>query len=57
MGSIIARADIEEARIQAVVIRADGRREDLGMISYYHRNPLRRWLWRLKEKLNVDRLH
>jgi hypothetical protein len=30
--------------LQAVIIRADGRREQLGTIAYWHRNPLRR-LW------------
>jgi len=34
-----------EVSIEAVVIRADGTREDLGTISYWHRNPIRRWLW------------
>ena len=28
--------------IEAVVYRADGRVEKLGIISYYHRNPLKR---------------
>lgn len=27
----------------AVVIRADGTREDLGTVAYWHRNPLKRW--------------
>lgn len=38
-----------ESRLTAVVTRADGRVEHLGTISYYHRNPLRRWgfwFWR-----------
>ncbi|CAA2139567.1 hypothetical protein [Hyphomicrobium sp. ghe19] len=52
MGSITASSNVKEAQIQAVVIRADGSREDLGTISYFHKNPLRRWLWRLKELLN-----
>jgi hypothetical protein len=31
------------AEVSAVVTRADGTIEDLGLISYYHRNPLKRW--------------
>lgn len=31
------------AEVSAVVIRADGTREDLGVISYYHKNPIKRW--------------
>jgi hypothetical protein len=51
-GDIRARAGMREASISAVIIRADGRREDLGRISYWHRNPLRRWLWRLRRFLS-----
>lgn len=33
-------------QIEAVVIRANGKREDLGVISYWNRNPLLRvWFW------------
>lgn len=28
-----------------------GRVEQLGMIQFYHRNPLRRWLWWLSQRL------
>lgn len=37
-----------ESSIEAVVIRADGSKEDLGVVSYWHRNPLRRLVWRLR---------
>ena len=40
-----------EATIEATVIRADGRREELGVVSYYHRNPLKRAVWAIKQKL------
>lgn len=33
------------------VIRRDGRVEELGQIAYWHRNPLRRLWWRLKQRL------
>ncbi len=39
---------IVEATIEAVVIRANGNVENLGQVSYWHKNPLRRWLWRMK---------
>lgn len=35
----------KESTLSAVKTRADGTVEDLGVIAYYHRNPLRRWLW------------
>lgn len=37
-----------EATISAVITRADGRVENLGQIAYWHKNPLRRWLWRVQ---------
>lgn len=46
-GDMLARGKAREASIEAVVIRADGTVERLGVVSYWHRNPLRRWAWRL----------
>jgi hypothetical protein len=43
-----ATQKMREASIAAVVIRADGSRQDLGVVSYWHRNPLRRLWWALK---------
>lgn len=40
-------SSIKEASISAVIIRADGTTKDLGVISYYHRNPLRRFWHRV----------
>lgn len=46
-----AQAEIREASIEVTVIRGDGTREDHGVVSYYHRNPLKRALWAAKQKL------
>jgi len=43
-----AKGGLREASIEAVVVRADGSREDLGVVSYWHKNPLRRLWWRLR---------
>lgn len=55
-GGFLSRGKARDARLTAVIIRADGRVEDLGTIAYWHRNPLRRWAWKLtrfvKDKLN-----
>jgi hypothetical protein len=51
MGDMQVRADVKEASIQATVIRADGTVEELGVVSYYHKNPLKRAMWALKQKL------
>lgn len=39
---IHANSGAKEAKIRAVVIRADGRVEDLGVVSYWHANPVKR---------------
>jgi hypothetical protein len=46
-----AKAKAREASIEAVVIRGDGSREDLGTIAYWHRNPVRRLWWHMKRKV------
>ena len=55
-GGFLARAKARQASLTAVVIRADGRREDLGLISYWHRNPLIHWAVnayiKIKERMN-----
>jgi hypothetical protein len=45
------KSHVRAASIEAVVIRADGKREDLGVVSYWHNNPLKRLLWRIKRWL------
>lgn len=45
---LLTRTKVKSASIEAVKIGVDGRQTDLGVISYYHRNPLRRFWWALK---------
>lgn len=40
--------DISESSFSAVVTRADGTIEDLGIIAYYNKNPLKLWAWKIK---------
>ncbi len=49
------RLPTESVSVQARVIRADGRVEELGTIAYWHRNPLRRLAWRLTQLLRGRR--
>jgi len=51
MKSIIANSLVKEASIEAVIIRADGTREVLGTVGYYHRNPIKRFIWKVKQWL------
>jgi hypothetical protein len=48
-----ARSDVKSVSIQAVKITADGQRIPLGTVAYYHRNPLKRILFRIKKALGV----
>lgn len=51
MGSIKATKPVKRASIRAVITRADGSKEDLGVVSYWHKNPVKRAWFKLKEKL------
>ena len=53
MGRIKASVPIKRATISAVIKRADGTIEDLGIISYYHRNPLMRLAYKVRELLKL----
>jgi hypothetical protein len=46
-GLFTARA--RQITIEAVVTRADGTVENLGLVAYYHQNPLRRLMWWLRQ--------
>lgn len=50
LSDLSAKGQVKEASIEAVVIRADGTREDLGTIAYWHKNPVRRLLWRITKR-------
>jgi hypothetical protein len=46
-----AKSNVRASSIEAVVIRADGKREDLGVVSYWNKNPFKRLFWRIKRWL------
>lgn len=48
---------VQKITWEAVVIRADGTKEDLGLVAYYHRNPLRRWAWAAKQRVRKTWRH
>jgi len=51
---MVVRGRAKSSSISATIIRADGRTEQLGIIAYWHRNPIMRLLGNafisLKEK-------
>lgn len=51
MSKMIVPLNAKEAQISAVIIRADGTKENLGVVSYWHKNPLKRIFWSIKKWL------
>jgi hypothetical protein len=49
MGSIKVSKPVKSATIRAVITRADGSKEDLGAVAYWHKNPIKRLWFKLKE--------
>jgi hypothetical protein len=49
MATIHTSAPAREAIIELVVTRADGTVENLGVVSYWHKNPFKRLAWRVKQ--------
>lgn len=53
---VSARLPAKQTSIHAVVTRKDGTVENLGLISYWHRNPIINWVVnayiRLKDFIN-----
>jgi hypothetical protein len=46
-------SNVKESSFSAVITRVDGTVEDLGIISYYNSNPLKRWVWKIKQYLKI----
>jgi len=44
-GTVQVNTRAREASIEAIITRADGSVEIVGVVSYWHKNPLRRWWW------------
>ena len=47
-----AVSNVKEIQVEAVITRADGTVVRLGVIDYYHKNPLKRLIWRIKKWLH-----
>lgn len=48
------QAKPKEIRVQARVIRKDGKVEELGTIDYWSRNPLKTFFWRIRKWLHLS---
>lgn len=49
---ITSDAKVKQMELSARIVRADGTIEELGTIQYWHKNPLKRLLWRIKKWLH-----
>jgi predicted transcriptional regulator len=47
----VANINAKEIQLIATITRADGTVEELGVIDYYHKNPIKRFIWKLKKLL------
>jgi hypothetical protein len=48
----VAQSNAKEIELIATIIRADGKIEELGVIDYWHKNPIKRIIWRIKKWLH-----
>ena len=48
----VANSNAKELHLSATVIRADGTVVELGVIDYWHKNPIKRFIWRIKKLLH-----
>ena len=48
----VVNTNAKEAQIIATITRADGTVEELGVIDYWHKNPIKRIIWRIKKWLH-----
>jgi len=46
-----AKQEMQMCSIEAVVIRADGTREDLGVVSYWNADPEKQAEWEREQEL------
>lgn len=51
MAAVTVPAGAGEMKISAVVYRADGRVENLGVVSYWNKKRRKRVIWNLKQWL------
>ena len=51
--NVISKMSVKSAQISAKIIRADGSVEELGVVSYWHKNPVKRLWFRFRKFIGV----
>ena len=54
-GGQLAAGKPVESELRMRVVRADGRIEELGVVSYWSSNPLKRWWFAIKRSIGKVR--
>lgn len=47
----MAQSNAKEIQLVATITRANGTVEELGVIDYWHKNPIKRFIWKIKHFL------
>lgn len=48
----VAKTNAKEIQLVATIRKADGTIVELGVIDYWHKNPIKRLIWRIKKWLH-----
>jgi len=48
----LTQSQVKSMELSARIIRSDGTIEELGTIQYWHKNPIKRIIWRIKKWLH-----
>jgi hypothetical protein len=48
----VTNTNAKELQLEATIIKADGTIVQLGVIDYWHKNPIKRIIWRIKKWLH-----
>jgi hypothetical protein len=51
----IAESNAKEIQLVVTITRANGTVEELGVINYWHKNPIKRIMWKIKHFLERKR--
>jgi hypothetical protein len=46
---LVSQSNAKEIQLVATITRADGTVEQLGVIDYWHKNPIKQFIWKLKK--------
>ena len=48
---LVTNSNAKEIQLVAIITRANGQVEHLGVVDYWHKNPFKRLMWKIKRLL------